>query len=296
MNLKIDVIIVTFNRKKLLAKTLEKIFAQTTSVNKIFIIDNCSTDGTYEYVKCFFDLKEKNERDTFGCFWARELKFNQFIIDYFFKQENDGGAGGFAFGMDIALKGESDALWIMDDDGFPEPDCLFELSNIFQEGLIEYVSPNLKTFEGEWHFKSVNNNTNYVNGTGGPFNGILVSKNLINNIGLPRKDFFLWGDEREWTQRVINSGYLTVIAKNAIHLHKSTAFDWKNAPRVFFLVRNLVWTARLNDGPVVNKYVPWLDLLYHLRKLTFSSLRVFNINQLYSLIKGLFHGFFTKLK
>lgn len=49
--MKIDVVVVTYNRKKLLIECINSILNQSYEINKLFIIDNASTDGTYEELK-----------------------------------------------------------------------------------------------------------------------------------------------------------------------------------------------------------------------------------------------------
>mgnify|MGYP003301815152 CR=1 FL=1 len=44
-------VIVTFNRKTLLGENIRMLLRQTMPFDKIFIVDNCSTDGTPEYLK-----------------------------------------------------------------------------------------------------------------------------------------------------------------------------------------------------------------------------------------------------
>ena len=43
-------VIVTYNRKNLLAENIEMLLKQSRYIDKIFVIDNCSTDGTYEFL------------------------------------------------------------------------------------------------------------------------------------------------------------------------------------------------------------------------------------------------------
>ena len=46
INTKVAAVIVTFNRKKLLIECLHAILQQSVPVDKIFVINNASTDGT----------------------------------------------------------------------------------------------------------------------------------------------------------------------------------------------------------------------------------------------------------
>ena len=47
----ITAVIVTYNRKELLGQNIEMLLKQTISFDSIIIVDNCSTDGTFEYLK-----------------------------------------------------------------------------------------------------------------------------------------------------------------------------------------------------------------------------------------------------
>ena len=75
----IAAVIVTYNRKKLLGENIRMLLKQTKLVDKIFIVDNCSTDGTAEY------LQENG--------WKESKRFI-----YIKTESNIGGAGGFYTG------------------------------------------------------------------------------------------------------------------------------------------------------------------------------------------------------
>ncbi len=44
--MKVAAVIVTFNRKEMLIRNLECILNQSRTLDKIYVIDNASTDGT----------------------------------------------------------------------------------------------------------------------------------------------------------------------------------------------------------------------------------------------------------
>ena len=64
-------------------------------------MDNASTDGTGEAVRAAFPA-------------VRLATLAQ----------NTGGAGGFAYGLALALADGADLVWLMDDDTVPEPGAL----------------------------------------------------------------------------------------------------------------------------------------------------------------------------
>ena len=75
---------------------------------EVLVIDNASTDGTGEWLAGRPHTGEVP-------LWLRTLTTNR------------GGAGGFHDGLAWALDREADLVWLMDDDGLPDPDCLERL-------------------------------------------------------------------------------------------------------------------------------------------------------------------------
>ena len=101
--MKVNCVIVTYNRLALLKECLAAIEKQTYPIHKVIVIDNCSTDGTEEYLKAY----------------AVRPQFQ--IIR---TEQNIGGAGGFSLGVKTSVSGGGDYTWMMDDDTIPSPKAL----------------------------------------------------------------------------------------------------------------------------------------------------------------------------
>jgi rhamnopyranosyl-N-acetylglucosaminyl-diphospho-decaprenol beta-1,3/1,4-galactofuranosyltransferase len=101
-------VVVTYNRKRLLMTCLQALARQSRPVERVVVVDNASTDGTEELVR------ESGIAERLA-------------IDYLRLRRNGGGAEGFHYGVRAALTGESDWLWLMDDDCEPRDDCLERL-------------------------------------------------------------------------------------------------------------------------------------------------------------------------
>ena len=97
--IKVNTVVVTYNRKNLLKLCIDKLLEQSYAINKIIIVDNASNDGTREYLHELIDD----------------------VFDIVFLDENLGGAGGFYFGIKRAYEIGCDYLWIMDDDTISTP-------------------------------------------------------------------------------------------------------------------------------------------------------------------------------
>lgn len=117
---KIVVVLVTFNRLDKLKIALECYENQIYNLTKIIIVDNCSNDGTPEYLE---EWKTKTTLET----------------EIVLLNKNTGGAGGFGTGMEIALEeiksNKLDANWILvsDDDAFPKNDAIQAMMNYYSK-------------------------------------------------------------------------------------------------------------------------------------------------------------------
>ncbi|MBF0752099.1 MULTISPECIES: glycosyltransferase family 2 protein [unclassified Pasteurella] len=210
-------VVVTFNRKALLLNCLNAIKQQTYPVNHIVVIDNASTDGTADF-----------------------LYENKWVNDAFFTfislPENSGGAGGFYEGIKYATEQNFDYIWLMDDDGVPSENCLEKLMPYCSESC--YIGPmvldsqtknklsfamrlpnSLQVFDTYEDISASLKKENIIPHTVLPFNGTLISSRLIKKMGLVCKDYFIWGDEREYTLRAdkFSAKILTVL--DAIFYH-----------------------------------------------------------------------------
>ena len=54
-----------------------------------------------------------------------------------------------------------------------------------------------------------------------PFNGVLVTRHLVDEIGLPRAEFFIWGDDVEYLWRAGEAGARTATVVDATVRHPS---------------------------------------------------------------------------
>ena len=64
-----------------------------------------------------------------------------------------------------------------------------------------------------------------------PFNGVLVTRDLVERIGLPRAEFFIWGDDVEYLWRAQRAGARIGTVVDAHFLHPAT--DDLGTPMMF---------------------------------------------------------------
>lgn len=209
-------VVVTYNRKQLLLECLDCLEAQDLArlgdsyELSVIVVDNASTDGTEE---------------------ALEPYVASGRISYFNTGENLGGAGGFNYGMRVAVQAGHDYVWVMDDDCMTHPDTLRELLLAGEglEGDYGYLTSvclwsddNPCTMNRQRHplHTTIEDFSPELQPcTLASFVSLFVPADVIAELGLPIKDFFIWTDDWEFTRRVSRK-YPCYVVGTSIVTHK----------------------------------------------------------------------------
>ena len=274
---KIAAVVVTYNRKDLLGQCLDSLLQQSHPLDAVFIIDNHSTDGTYE------DLLDRNLIAPAGRSDREPVETTRPVamggtIHYVRMPENTGGAGGFHEGMKRAAAAGFDRLWLMDDDLLAAPDALETLlgkrNMLRSRKKVSFLLNSLVlardpsngdalafplqelTARGyprrvyHWRLSEVQDQVqDGLYRWACPFNGTLVPARAVAEVGLPNKDFFLWGDERDFLWRAAKRFELyTAVDSKVFHPPCRVAgFDW----RQYYGIRNALLINRHFRWPVL---------------------------------------------
>ena len=258
-------IVVTYNRLELLKQCINALLHQSFNNFDIIVVNNGSTDGTEKWLKENPQIK-------------------------FFTQENLGGAGGFHNGIKYAYQSGYDYFSIMDDDGISDRFCLEKLISVAKQGS-QYVAPLLYTETGTCHWPYLlNTKFNELSHSGGPFNAILLSRKLIECVGLPNKYYFIWGDEFEFLNRVKEAFFHTTLVKDAIHYHKIPENKNTIDKRIYYKVRNLIWSTRLSNGILRSKLSYRSSTIFQIVKYCFHYLLHFKYTSLFYVLRGIKDG------
>lgn len=234
---RIGIVVVTYNRLALLKEAIDSLRNQTYLNRDIVVVNNGSTDGTQEWLKSQKDLIT-------------------------ITQENLGGAGGFFTGMKYVAEHGYDYCWIMDDDVFCHPDALSELVNAYnQKSNIGFVCSKVVGINGCPMNTPIVDDRPSSNGDAdftdliaesmikvktATFVSVLCSVKTIKEVGLPYKEFFIWGDDTEYTNR-ISLHHDCYLACKSIVVHKraiqgSLSFEKETDPvrqkMYFYMMRN----------------------------------------------------------
>lgn len=229
-------VIVTYNRKKLLKESVQALLNQNYNNCTVLVVDNASTDGTYEYIRGLVDDKK---------------------VKYVNTGENLGGAGGFNFGMKEAYKIGCDFIWLMDDDCIVHKDTLEKLIAKDKElnGKYGFLSSKVLWKDGNICKMNVPKRTfsTWVKNFKKPlqeiamasFVSLLVKIDVVKELGFPIKDFFIWTDDWEYTRR-ISRKHKCYYVTDSVVTHKSvnnegadiSTVDGERINRFKYLYRN----------------------------------------------------------
>lgn len=242
---KVIAVVVTYNRMQLLAECIQALKNQTRKPDAILVINNGSTDNTE--------------------FWLKQQKDIHFI-----SQKNVGSSGGFHTAIIEAYKMGAHWVWCMDDDGYPKADALENLLAA-DDGSLRLLNcavinkENKKDFVWKTgKFKTIDEvDVDLIHGIGHPFNGTLLHRNIIERVGVPKNELFLWGDETEYYYRITKQSQIPVctVAKS-IHYHPATAFslkqdwDFKSGWKMYYYIRN---RFHIHNAKFSNKAIAMLN-------------------------------------
>jgi GT2 family glycosyltransferase len=253
----VHAVVVTYNRKRLLLDCLEALARQTHPLDGILVVDNASTDGTLE-----------------------ALEQSGIEVDYLRLSRNGGGAEGFHYGVRHGRDAGCDWIWLMDDDCAPDPDALERLLAAPQAAAPDtvLVAPVVLSSEREvlplnrgwlrprWfrgplvglsqeHWEAEATELGYVS-----LVGPLVRTELALRTDPPRREFFIWFDDLEWTARLAKLGRMWLVPSARIVHRDERALpdtsrlgllrdllrgdDFRGAWKRMYGLRNILWSGR----------------------------------------------------
>jgi GT2 family glycosyltransferase len=238
---RVAAVVVTYNRRDLLLEALAAIQAQTRAPSTVILVDNASDDGTADAVRAKFPA----------------VRLAGLARNY-------GGAGGFAYGMSLALADGADLIWLMDDDTVPEPGALAALLAarerhpapppalvasrvVWTDGRAHPMNtPRTKPFAGKAE-RLAAAAAGCTPIRSASFVSVLVDAAEARRRGLPRADYFLWNDDFEFTTRLLR-GNAGLLCPASVVVHKTATFGSTNVDpgpqRFFYEVRNKIWMLK----------------------------------------------------
>jgi hypothetical protein len=239
--MKVAAVVVTYNRIDLLKECIDSLRNQQYKLDTIYIVNNGSNDGTSEWLVLQNDLVILNE-------------------------QNLGSSNGFFVGIKKAFDDGNDWIWCLDDDTIAKNDALIMMmeSRNINNPDTGFLCSVVNWVNGELHrmnvvmpltdkydiYKNIMDDYS-VEVNGASFVSLLLSKNAIRECGLPIKEFFIWGDDAEYTNR-ISKKFKCYLKINSVVLHKTaknetadySLMNNTNFYKYKYLIRNHIWFLR----------------------------------------------------
>lgn len=247
--MKVIAVVVTYNRLSLLQECLPALLGQTRPLDEIIVVNNCSTDGTKEYIASMAAAHP--------------------VIKPVTLKKNVGGAGGFERGSEDAARQHADYVWLMDDDTIPTPTALEALLREAESHPnAGFLASRVNWKDGEPHLMNIPlfkegkkrlklaHSKSTINCTAATFVSLLIPGSVIHEVGLPIGEYFIWHDDIEYTQRIARAGYEGLYVPSSVVLHSTetnrgaTIEDapLASANRFYYQLRNQMATKRMRTN------------------------------------------------
>jgi len=250
MTSSVATVTVAFNAGRGLPRQIDVLLGQSRPIQEIIVVDNASSDGTGAL------LRERYPGIT--------------VLSM---PENVGAAGALAVGLKYAaLEKRHDWVWVFDDDSVPERntlECLLHnLASLKNEAEnVGIVAPTSVHKETGVEYPALLWRDGFVKPTQNSrqqpvwfadlatSSGSLISRNLVEEIGLPRADFFMDFFDFEYCLRARAQGYRIAVITNS-----KLAHEMGNARKVWLPGGPALWPTR----------APWREY-YMSRNLAYAA-------------------------
>lgn len=253
--IKVAAVLVAFDRDDFLKRSLRHTLNQTRKCDVVIVVDNANLNSTRRIIEGVGAVCISGSLEN-------------------------GGGGGFALGMKYALDGGYDFVWTLDDDGYPDERCLETLLEFASSDNLDVSSPLSLSQEDSnqtanpyiFGIRKITSAAKIQRkqiwlGKVQFFNGMLMSKKMIELIGLPKKELFIRGDEMDFYYRAKESGLKMGLVTRALFYHPSGAPEFANS-RTSLLGVVIPTTEKKkyyqfrNRGYLIHEYHLYINGLY----------------------------------
>lgn len=257
-SLKLAVVFATMNRTKVAVECLRLLSIQSQRPGKLFVTDNASADGTAEALEAA----------------SREHGLTLGLIR---SAENLGNAGGIKLAIEKAFEEGFEAIWILDDDSWPEERALQELLEIDvpEDGIRTSIVLAPDSNQVSWPCEVIGTDSQWE--TLGELTrisaescvqvrrswlGALIPRRAYEDAGPLNGELFLRGEDEDYPRRLERAGYRFWMAPASILRHPVagpvetiTLGDYKlwlehnlQGDKLYYRIRNMLWIKKEESG------------------------------------------------
>jgi rhamnopyranosyl-N-acetylglucosaminyl-diphospho-decaprenol beta-1,3/1,4-galactofuranosyltransferase len=222
--------VITFNRRDVLGRSLSALLAQTRPPDEIIVVDNASSDGTATML-------------------AEDFPFVRVVR----MSENTGAAGGFAAGLEAGVSRGHEWVWIFNDDDVPAPETLEMMLTAAAElppraGMVGCARRDAdgapSTLGARWRHHHI---PVPPSDPGGPplpvdivtFSGTLVRADLVRQVGVPKRQFFMMVEDLDYCLRARSAGWEIYVIPRPMVISFTMGSEGRAPPwRGYYQTRN----------------------------------------------------------
>lgn len=238
---KVFIVILNYNGKEIIRRCLSSVFKVEYSNFEVVVVDNCSTDGSFELAKTHFGK-----------------------ASFIRNQANLGFSAGNNIGIRFALERRADYVLLLNNDTEVEKEFLLKLveaseseSRIGVAGPVVFDANSREVwFSGGvidwWRMKAVHcrdidtaeqKESQFISGC-----SMLIKAEVFKKIGLLDERFFLYWEDVDFSLRSRMKGYKNVVVRSSwiYHFEKS---EQVREQKVYWLV--------LSGLLFFRKHTPW---------------------------------------
>ncbi len=255
---RVAALFVTMNRSGTALTCLNRLAAQTRLPEGVFVIDNASTDDTAAELAKF----------AANCA-SLDLKIRSL-------SENLGNAGGMEIGMNAAFSDGYDAVWILDDDSWPEPEALEHLlaPELPRDAVRSSRVIDLATGDLSWPLQVREGSRWRLLEGGDPvpdiavlpirrsWLGALIPREVYEAVGPVEGRLFLRGEDEDYPRRIERHGFPVYMIRNSLLHHPPVGplNRWNlfgrevvlelglSGDKLYYRLRNSWWMTRREYG------------------------------------------------
>ena len=237
-------VVVTHDRLAELERCLVAMRSQTFPLAAMMVVNNASSDGTREWLDGQPDVTPIHQGD-------------------------EGPAGGWYAGIKHAYENGFDAIWTLDDDALPSTTALERLvgapandgSNVVGSMIVSHDDPEalafpvpkLSTYSRLFdYYRELTDRVSDLRAESDErgyawsmfMNCALFPRDVVADVGLPKREFYMGGEETEYHYRVRSRGYGTYVVLDSVCQHPKRDERDMASWRRRSLIRNTVYIHR----------------------------------------------------
>lgn len=247
---RITIIILNWNGLEDTIECLDSLIKIDYLNYEILVVDNSSDGNDVEVIKD---------------------KYADFLKEVIVNEKNLGFSGGNNVGIKQAINGGADYVLLLNNDTIVEPDFLTKLmekSSDFEN--IGILTPMINYYDDKDKIWSAGGDINKIKASGFTFGhnknsedyvfdrlcsfasgcAMLISKEAIEKVGLLDENYFLYLEDTDYCQRVVDAGYKILYVGSSRIYHKvfSTTAREHNLLPLYYSIRNRLYFAKKNFG------------------------------------------------